>query len=40
MLAIPMWLLFEVGVFFGRHINRIAVPEDELDTHHQPPMSR
>ncbi len=39
MLAIPMWLLFEVGVFFGRYINRIAVPEDELDTHRQPPMS-
>lgn len=34
MLAIPMWILFEVGVFFGRRIHRKVPPQDEpgIDT--------
>lgn len=31
MLAIPMWLLFEVGVFFARRIESRREPEQETD---------
>lgn len=32
LLAVPMWLLFEVGVFFGRWIS----PKDKKDTEEEP----
>lgn len=31
LLAIPMWLLFEVGVFFGRFIERRSDPDSAAD---------
>ncbi|MGK2925878.1 MAG: twin-arginine translocase subunit TatC [Lysobacterales bacterium] len=30
MLAIPMWILFEVGVFFGRRIHRRVAPDQAV----------
>jgi sec-independent protein translocase protein TatC len=32
LLAVPMWLLFEIGVFFGRWIKRGKRDEEEADT--------
>jgi sec-independent protein translocase protein TatC len=30
MMAIPMWLLFEIGVFFGRKVKRVENREADL----------
>lgn len=35
LLALPMWLLFEVGIFFGRFINTPKTADD-LHQHHEP----
>jgi sec-independent protein translocase protein TatC len=45
LLAVPMWLLFEVGVFFGAMVKRQAAEAEEAEEHNentsdQPPAPR
>lgn len=32
MLAVPMWLLYEVGIFLARYVSKTSAPEDEVST--------
>ncbi|PNB79670.1 twin-arginine translocase subunit TatC, partial [Pseudomonas sp. FW305-BF6] len=41
LLAVPMWMLFEVGILFGSLVSKRERPEETVDDHNdQPPATQ